>query len=127
MIPKDFTANLKEQWLDYCQANPSIISAFKEAKFGVKPADGGFRPYGLFILGVISGLSPEISDFISVFFKLSSDGDVIVRALGLDFDPEKELQKRDEEKAIIKESETPMLLPESTIDPDTEYLNQFRN
>jgi Family of unknown function (DUF5331) len=127
MIPKDFTANLKEQWLDYCQSNPSIISAFKKAKFGIKSADGGFRPYGLFILGVICGLSPETSDFISVLFKLTSEADNIVRALGLDFDPEIELEKRAEELAKIQEVEVVPLLSKSNINPDTDYLNQFRN
>lgn len=63
--------------------------------------------------------------WMSPFCVLSNDSNKLVDALGLNFDPEIELEKREEERAKIQEAEAIPLLPETN--PHTEYLNQFRN
>jgi hypothetical protein len=57
------------------------------------------RPNSLFILGVISILEPEIQGLCN-FVSLNKPNEII-KALGLDFDPELELQKRSQQQSEI--------------------------
>ncbi|MEG3438755.1 DUF5331 domain-containing protein [Pannus brasiliensis CCIBt3594] len=127
MLSGDFKANVREIWLKYCQANSILIREINKTNFCKKTNDGGYRPLSMFILGVLSGLSPDLANLMPILLTLSPDSDHIIRSLGLDFDPEEELERRTEELAKIQDVEAVPLLAESTIDPDTEYLNQFRN
>ncbi|WP_013325282.1 DUF5331 domain-containing protein [Gloeothece verrucosa] len=123
-LSQDLKVTLKDKYLDYCQANLSWLKEFKDTGMAIKASDGGIRPPGLIILGIISVLVPEIAAFIPVFLKLNSNTETVIATLGLNVDPEKELEKRAEELAKVQELEIVPLLPEP--DPDTEYLNQIR-
>lgn len=126
-LSQDFKATIKDKYLDYCHTNLSWVKEFKELQngnLGVKTADGGIRPNGLFILGIISVIVPEIAPFVPVFLKLNANHEAVVATLGLNFDPEKELEKRAEELAKVQEAEIVPMLAE--VHPDTEYLNTIR-
>ena len=111
-----FNLNLKDKWLDYYQVNRSWIKVLLEENndFSSTTSDDAIRPRAWFILGVISGLEPNLKGLLPTLCKLNDDEDDLIEALGLDFDPEKELDKRSKTQS------------NSSNDPDAEYLNKIR-
>jgi hypothetical protein len=121
-------ADIKEKWLDYYKTNQEWIQTLTlHQGRAVKTVDNitYYRPPAEFILGVISALDPRINDCLIFFTQLSNDRNKLIESLGLNFDPEDELEKREKEKE--KKSETPNLesKPPSALS-DTEYLDQIR-
>lgn len=105
---------VKDKWLDYYKANRVWLQVMiEEGGHYKKTNDEGRRPYSFLILGAITALSSEVSDIMLPYCQLNTDEDKLVEVLGLDFDPEKELEKREKERTNLQS--------------DTEYLNQFRN
>ncbi|MGL6280877.1 MAG: DUF5331 domain-containing protein, partial [Microcoleaceae cyanobacterium] len=51
------------------------------------------RPSGIFMLGVLTTLEPQLTSFMSSIVELNTDPELIIKSLGLDFDPDKELEK----------------------------------
>jgi hypothetical protein len=100
---ESFKAELKDKWLDYYQANSSLLKQIDGHQHKVKDS--------WFVLGVITALEPkaEFKELLQYFCLVTKDCDSIIRALGLDFDPEIELKKRPEKE------KTP-----------SEYLNEIR-
>jgi hypothetical protein len=120
---EELKAELKDKWLDFFEENQSWITklgCWVECK---QTKDK--RPDSKVILSAISLLEPKIIDYLIPLVDINTDGEQVVRALGLDFRPQIELEKREEERAKIQEAEGIPLLPETN--PHTEYLNQFRN
>lgn len=112
--------------MDYYQINQAWIKIFTTATNSwISTPDGGKRPSSHLILGVATALETQLFMWMSPFCVLSNDSHKLVDALGLNFGPEIELEKREEERAKIQEAEAIPLLPETN--PHTEYLNQFRN
>lgn len=101
-------AELKDKWLDYYQSN----------QFWLKEADGnGYRfEDPRVMLGIITALEPksELKELLQYFLLVTKSCDSIIKALGLDFDPELELKKR-LEKTIHQQT-----------DLDSQYLDQVR-
>ncbi|MFM7793247.1 MAG: DUF5331 domain-containing protein, partial [Microcystis panniformis] len=123
---EELKAALKDKWLDYYQINQAWIKVFTTATNSwINTPDGGKRPSSHLILGVATALETQLFMWMSPFCVLSNDSNKLVDALGLNFDPEIELEKREGERAKIQEAEAIPLLPETN--PHTEYLNQFRN
>ncbi|MEG3438756.1 DUF5331 domain-containing protein [Pannus brasiliensis CCIBt3594] len=122
---EEIKARLKDQWLDYYEINQYWI--IKLACWVECVQSRSKRPNAKVILTAVSLLEPAIIDFLIPLVDIDSDGERVVKTLGLDFDPRDELKEREERRSKIQEAEIIPLLPESTIDPDTEYLNQFRN
>ena len=129
--PEQFKAELKDKWLDYYQANRSWLKHcmdedngwsdsvdYEEEELENFEVDEDYeprRPECYFILGVASVLEPSVRGLLAFAGSLTTDSEDLVKALGLDFDPELELKKRPQQ-TIIRETET-----------DLKYLDNIRN
>jgi hypothetical protein len=111
--------SVKHKWLDYCELNNDWL--IKCTKWQETP-DQGSRPQALLILGVVMALEPKLTEFLPALLDLNNNSDEIIRVLGLDFDPRKELEKRSIEIAASQQTETPLF----SADLDSEYLNKIR-
>lgn len=96
--------SLKDRWLDYYEANRSWISRLS---IWVS-CEGKRRPSSSFILGVLSTEEPRLTEMLPLIVDLSNHPDRIVVALGLNFDPEQELNHKQ------LKAETPKYLPASS-------------
>lgn len=69
-----------------------------------------------FILGVVTALEPksELKELLQYFLMVTQNSDSIIKALGLDFDPEIELKKRSQQ------------LEKQKSEADSQYLDQIR-
>ena len=123
--PEQFKAELKDKWLDYYDANRSWLqhlmsetgywSTATKCEEDLKDDDyNPRRPNSYFLIGVISGLEPKVQGLLSYMGYTTSSEDYIVRALGLDFDPEIELKKRSQQ------------LEQQKSEADSQYLDQIR-
>ncbi len=117
MTFEEIKATLPDKWLDYYQNNRSWIKPLMNSrKWWQKTPDDGKRPAADIILGAITALEPKLSLWMPPFCQLNSDGNKLIEVLGLNFDPEKEIKKREEEKAKS--------FPE--LPPETDGLEQLR-
>ncbi|MBC6480691.1 MAG: DUF5331 domain-containing protein [Hormoscilla sp. GM7CHS1pb] len=120
---ENFTASLKQKWLEYFQKNRAWLILQMEIK-SVKTPDSGRRPGSSLILGVINALEPKLANLMVPFYKLNPDEDALVDVLGLNFDPDKELLSEESEGAqsSVKESSGVVsgLLPDRQ-DKTTDY------
>ncbi|MFM2315015.1 MAG: hypothetical protein RLZZ04_4291 [Cyanobacteriota bacterium] len=128
--PENFKTELKEKWLNYYQANRSWLQKYMDENGGwsdsveySKKKLQSFelakdyyprRPECYFILGVVSVLEPSVQGLLSFAGGLATDSEQLVQALGLDFDPELELKKR-QKKATNQQ-----------LNSDSQYLDQVR-
>jgi hypothetical protein len=119
---EEFKAGLKEKWLDYYEANRHWIERVVNKGFCSRNTSEGRCPSHEFTLAVITALEPSLKELLPCFTELNSNPECLMKALGLDFNPERELAIRAEIKNRIQAIETIPLLPES----DTEYLNKIR-
>lgn len=112
---------LKQKWLNYYETNRSWI---KKVNMGwERTPDGGRRPNSPLILGAINAVEPNLAEeCLLTFCHLNTDPNKLVEALGLNFDPEIELKKREAEGSISQEAQIVPSLPDS----DTEYLKKLR-
>ena len=108
--PEQFQAELKNKWLDYYQANRSWLQHCMNEDSGwsdsvdyedeeleeleIEEDYEPRRPECYFILGVVSILEPSVQSLLGFAGHLSTDSEQLVKALGLDFDPEIELKIR---------------------------------
>ncbi|MGL5805226.1 MAG: DUF5331 domain-containing protein [Xenococcaceae cyanobacterium] len=111
--PEQFKAELKEKWLNYYQENRRWLQhcmnensgwcdcvEYNEEELNSFELDEDYsprRPECYFILGVVSALEPSARSLLSFMTPLNDDSEDLVKALGLDFDPELELKKRSKE------------------------------
>ncbi|MEH2050468.1 DUF5331 domain-containing protein [Nostoc sp.] len=80
--------SLKQKWLSYYEQNiPWLV---KMRIWGTY--DGLRRPLSGFILATLSVLEPQFDEILSFMVDLNNDPDKIVTALGLNFNPDKELR-----------------------------------
>ena len=84
---KDFTAALKDKWLQYYQTNRDWIVLQMDMN-SVPTPDGGRRPASPLILGTINALDPEAAQLMLPFSKLNPDPEKLNDVLGLNFDPD---------------------------------------
>jgi hypothetical protein len=99
---------VKTKWLDYYRDNRHWLA--KLAVWG--NYKGQRRPSSSFILATLSVLEPQLPFLFPVIVDLSNDPDRIVSALGLNFNPETELEALDaKERAELK------LLPSPSAGP----------
>lgn len=108
--PEQFKAELKNKWLEYYQINRTWLQHCMDHDSGWSDSvdydeeelenfelDEDYeprRPECYFILGVASVLEPSVRSLLAFAVSLTTDSEDLVKALGLDFDPELELQKR---------------------------------
>ncbi len=88
MDTEQLRASLKAQWLQYYRANRSWLT-----RLGVwVNCDGQRRPSSSFILATLSVLEPHLTDLLPLVVDLSNNPDRLVRVLGLNFNPEVEME-----------------------------------
>ncbi len=123
LLLEELKPSLKDKWLDYYQANQVwIYPLMNEYKHYTGTPESGRRPRSEMIIGAIAALDPKLSELLNYFFIVSNNYERIIEVLGLHFDPEKELEKRELERAKINTVQ----LTNSSIDPEVEYLNKIR-
>ena len=83
---EEIKSALKDKWLDYYEDNQSWILKMNDWSYA--------RPSTALILGVISVLEPKVITYLIPMTEIDAKGNDIIRELGLNFDPETELQKR---------------------------------
>lgn len=129
--PEKFKTELKEKWLSYYQTNrswlqhymninkgwcDSVVIYSKEELQSLETKDNyqPRRPECYFILGVVSTLEPSLQGLFSFMEYSTGNSEQLVKALGLDFDPELELKKRSQQQSSQQ------------IQTDSEYLDQIK-
>jgi hypothetical protein len=106
--------SLKIKWLSYYRDNRSWL-----ARLGVwVDADGQRRPSSSFILATLSVLEPQLTQLLPLVVDLSSSPDRIVRALGLNFNPDQQLDRLDRLEAKKDDAIEPTrMLPSGKTNP----------
>lgn len=88
MNTKHLRQTLKAQWLTYYRENREWLT-----RLGVwVTCEGKRRPSSSFILATLSTLEPELVQLLPLIVDLTSNPDRIVIALGLNFNPDDELE-----------------------------------
>ncbi|PSB24872.1 hypothetical protein C7B82_26015 [Stenomitos frigidus ULC18] len=89
MNTEQIRQSVREKWLTYYAENRQWLS-----RLGVwVNCDGQRRPSSGFILATLSVLEPRLAQLLPLVVDLSSNPDRIVMALGLNFNPEEQLDK----------------------------------
>jgi hypothetical protein len=89
----NFTASIKQKWLQFFQMNHGWIVRHMEVESVYTP-DGGRRPPSYLILGVVNALEPKLAQLMLPFSKLNPDADTLIDVLELNFDPDLALGNR---------------------------------
>ncbi|WP_017319399.1 DUF5331 domain-containing protein [Mastigocladopsis repens] len=104
--------SLKLKWVSYYYNNHSWLE--KMRVWGTY--DGQRRPSSSFILATLSVLEPQLEQIFPFILELNNDPDQIVAALGLNFNPEEELDLLESSNSVAEnevKSESPdQMLPE---------------
>ena len=106
--PEQFKAELKDKLLDYYEANSAWLKQMNGYGQSINNS--------WFILGVITAFEPksELKELLQYFLMVDKSSDSVIRALDLNFDLEKELEKRKTE-LTARETQT-----------SSEYLDKIR-
>ncbi|MCL1463610.1 DUF5331 domain-containing protein [Argonema galeatum] len=83
----DFTAALKQKWLQYYQVNHAWLALQMELE-AVKTPDGGRRPPSHLILGILNALEPKLAQLMLPFARLNPSPDALIDVLELNIDPD---------------------------------------
>lgn len=111
MNSKQLRRSLKLKWLTYYRDNREWID-----KLGIwSTYDGQRRPSSGFILGALAALEPNLNDLLPLVVDLSSNPDRIISALGLNLNPEQELEALEDAQRMLPSSS----LVEAQIEPPT--------
>ncbi|MBW4604993.1 MAG: DUF5331 domain-containing protein [Calothrix sp. FI2-JRJ7] len=86
---QELRQSLKQKWLYYYQENCHWLEKMQIwAVF-----DGERRPLSSFVLATVSILEPNLVDILPLLVDLNTNPDDMIAALGLNFNPENELKK----------------------------------
>ncbi|MBD2167484.1 hypothetical protein H6G04_24135 [Calothrix membranacea FACHB-236] len=89
--------SLKMKWLSYYEQNrPWLVKMRIWATY-----DGLRRPSSGFMLATLSVLEPEFDQILGFIMELNNNPDQIIRALGLNFNPDEELDLINREDSIV--------------------------
>ncbi|MCL1473951.1 DUF5331 domain-containing protein [Argonema antarcticum] len=83
----DFTAALRQKWLQYYQVNHAWLALQMELE-AVKTPDGGRRPPSHLILGILNALEPKLAQLMLPFARLNPSPDALIEVLELNIDPD---------------------------------------
>jgi hypothetical protein len=87
MNVQDLRQSVKIKWLQYYRENRHWMEKMQIwATFGAER-----RPLSSFILATVTVMEPELVEMLPFLAELNSDPDAMVAALGLNFNPEAEL------------------------------------
>lgn len=99
--------SLRVQWLDYYREHRDWL-----IRIGVwVTCEGKRRPSSSFILATLSVLEPKLTQLLPLVVDLSSNPDRIVIALGLNFNPDEELEAFEQEKQTATNGQIRRMLP----------------
>jgi hypothetical protein len=102
-----FRKSLKAQWLNYYRNNRSWL-----IRLGVwVNCEGKRRPSSSFILATLSTLEPQLIQLLPLVVDLTSNPDRIVMALGLNFNPDDELEAFAQAEQPPQMNESVKMLP----------------
>jgi len=99
--------SLKMKWLTYYEENRDWLVEMRI--WGTY--DGLRRPSSGYILATLSVLEPQFKQMLDFILDLNSNPDEIVRALGLNFDPERELSLGKVAKNQVEREYSTKMLP----------------
>ncbi len=103
---EELKQTLPAKWLNYYQTNKDWIKALTSSRnWWHKTPDGGKRPPADIIIGAVTALEPKLALWLTPFCQLNNDGNRLIEVLGLNFDPEKALQKLAEEAQSLANSQ----------------------
>ncbi|NES92776.1 DUF5331 domain-containing protein, partial [Okeania sp. SIO2B9] len=91
---EQLSTSLKQKWLQYYQKNRSWLVLHMTDENTVQTPDGGRRPVSYLILGILNALEPELEALMLPFSKLKADADSLIEVLGLNFDPDIAIGKK---------------------------------
>lgn len=80
--------SVKAKWLDYYQKNRHWLNRLQVWV----TSEGQRRPTSSFIVATLSTLDPQFTEMLPLMVDLNADPDRIVATLGLNFDPDLELE-----------------------------------
>lgn len=93
---------LREKWLTYYDTHRAWIS-----RMGIwVESEGHRRPSSSFILGVLSVLEPQLTQMFPFIVELSPNPDRIVAALGLNFNPDQQLEAMVQQRSLASRPQT---------------------
>jgi hypothetical protein len=99
--------SLKVQWLNYYREHRDWL-----IRIGVwVTCEGKRRPSSSFILATLSVLEPKLIELLPLIVDLSSNPDRIVIALGLNFNPDEELETLDHQQTQSSSNGQMRMLP----------------
>lgn len=118
--------------MDYYEANRSALKLVMSKSSSARRdlGSGCVRPSNDIILLVIIMLEPRLPELLDYWFLVGASFETIISTLGLNFDPEKELEKRAEERAAIQQAEIVPSLPEAefaSLDDIRQQIKQQEN
>lgn len=109
MNAENLRHSVKTQWLTYYRENRHWLT---QLAVWVN-CQGQRRPTSSFILATLSTLNPKLPQLLPLIVELSNDPDRIVAALGLNFNPEDELQALERaSNAEVKSTDRKLLPPQ---------------
>jgi hypothetical protein len=92
---------LREKWLTYYDTHRVWIT-----RMGIwVESEGHRRPSSSFILGVLSVLEPQLTQMFPFIVELSPNPDLIVAALGLNFNPDQQLEAMVQKRSLASKSQ----------------------
>jgi Family of unknown function (DUF5331) len=117
---QELRKSLKQKWLCYYQQNRHWLEKMQIwAVF-----QGERRPLSSFVLATVSVLEPNLNDMLPLLVDLNTNPDDMIAALGLNFNPEKELKQLDVNE---HESESYSLQETSSKHPENQRVIQIRS
>ncbi|MGA7936927.1 MAG: DUF5331 domain-containing protein [Kovacikia sp.] len=111
MNTQQIRQSVRDKWLSYYEENRQWLS-----RLGVwVNCDGQRRPSSGFILATLSVLEPQLAHLLPLIVDLSSNPDRIILALGLNFNPDEELEALKVRQETSPNSENPGEISEAKI------------
>jgi hypothetical protein len=115
---------LKSKWLTYYRDNRNWITRLRV--WGTY--EERRRPSSSFILGALSAQAPELMELLPLVVDLNNNPDRIVAALGLDFNPEDELEafEQSNQAATSTSKQALNMLPSQASNQNQQPINLVR-
>jgi len=108
---EQFKVQLKEKWLDYCEANEQLLASwYPNQTYGL---NYGISAQSNFILGILTIIEPNVVLWINFYLTHVKPNDSVgnsITFLGLNFDYKNALATRKKERAKNQLIEPPSLL-----------------
>ena len=96
---------MKEKLLDAYEENPLIFEKILQLRSKGNLTQNYRFFNSSFLAGIVVSLCPpDITNLILLMLELNSDVDSVFQAIGLNFDPRQELEKRAKERKLAQEA-----------------------